>query len=154
MSWFETKQKSAGSSAIETVIGSSTKIKGEVHCASSLRVCGEVEGKISAGEDVYFDEKSMVRGSVAARRVVVGGEINGTVVGVSSIEIEKKGSVHGDLVAERLLIEEGAVYKGKVNINVKSTDAFEKNANFSTLKEAELPSQSAEVFQLFTQSEN
>jgi cytoskeletal protein CcmA (bactofilin family) len=59
---------------------------------------------------------AQVRGDIVAREVVVSGEVTGNVTARDRIEIKKGGSVVGDLSTARLAIEDGAYYKGSIEI--------------------------------------
>ncbi|MBU0686708.1 MAG: polymer-forming cytoskeletal protein [Candidatus Margulisbacteria bacterium] len=154
MNMFGSKQKPADFGTIETVIGEKTKINGQISCDGSLRVSGDIEGKIEAASDVFIGEKSKIKGDVAGNHVIVAGEVNGNVTGWAGLEIEKSGVVHGDLSGDKLVIEEGATYKGKVYIGAKAQASKKKSIEIAAIKEEKAPSATTEVYQLFQQSEN
>jgi len=80
-----------------------------------------VDGPISLGEHrLTVGQSARVNGEVTASEVVVFGEVKGSLLASSRIEIKKHGSVVGDLTTSRIMIEDGAYYKGSIEIARKS----------------------------------
>jgi cytoskeletal protein CcmA (bactofilin family) len=80
-----------------------------------------VDGPISLGEHrLTVGQNARVNGEVTASEVVVFGEVKGSLLASSRIEIKKHGSVVGDLTTSRIMIEDGAYYKGSIEIARKS----------------------------------
>lgn len=101
---------------INSIIGEDTQVKGEIVSKGSVRLGGEFEGKISAHGDVLIGEGSRVTGSVSGARVTVSGDVNGNIAANAGLEITKTGKVYGDIISDKLIVDEGAVYKGKVTL--------------------------------------
>ncbi|MFC1478463.1 polymer-forming cytoskeletal protein [Candidatus Margulisiibacteriota bacterium] len=106
--------------AVDTVIGEQAKVEGVLHSQGSLRIEGVVIGEIHAQGEVFIGEKSKVEASIFGRRVTVAGEVKGTIEAVNGLEIVATGKVYGDIIGDRLIVEEGAVYRGNVNMDVIS----------------------------------
>jgi cytoskeletal protein CcmA (bactofilin family) len=80
-----------------------------------------VDGPISLGEHrLTVGQSARVNGEITASEVVVFGEVKGSLLASSRIEIKKHGSVVGDLTTSRIMIEDGAYYKGSIEIARKS----------------------------------
>jgi cytoskeletal protein CcmA (bactofilin family) len=113
-----------GPSGTEARIGKSFSIKGEVSSSEDLYVDGQVEGTIALQEHhLTIGPSGRAQADVNAKGVVVLGTVKGKVQATDRVEIRKTGSVVGDLVTARLTIEEGAHFKGSIDI---------KNADEST----------------------
>lgn len=120
------KDKKYNSDIVNTVIGEDTAIKGTVHSQRSIRVEGSLEGEINSQGEVYIGANSHVKAMVFGRDVVVAGEVVGNIESVKSLVITKTGKVYGDISGDQLIIEEGGIYKGKVNMDViSSKNAYE-----------------------------
>ncbi len=111
-----TRKKASDYVGINSVIGDDTQIKGEIVTKGSIRMGGEFEGKIQARGDVLIGEGSRVTGTVAGAKVIVSGDVNGNITATGGLEITKKGKVFGDIVSDKLIVDEGAIYKGKVTL--------------------------------------
>ena len=62
-----------------------------------------------------------IHGDIVAREVVVAGKVIGNVNAPDRIELKKGGSVVGDLTTARLVIEDGAIFKGTIEIGTRNT---------------------------------
>lgn len=105
------------------VIGRSVDIRGEVKGSEDLLIEGHVEGTITltAGR-LTIGAHAHVTANVAASEAIVLGQLNGNIRASGRVELRKGCDLSGDIVSSRLSIEEGAVYRGKVDL-VQSTAA-------------------------------
>jgi cytoskeletal protein CcmA (bactofilin family) len=107
----------AASSFDQSTIGKSLVIKGEVTGSESLYIDGRVEGSISlAGNRVTVGRSSVVSANITASEIVILGSVSGNLVATERADIRCDGSLTGDIVASRLAVEEGAVFKGHIDI--------------------------------------
>jgi cytoskeletal protein CcmA (bactofilin family) len=98
-------------------IGKSVVIKGELSGSENLYVDGQVEGSIELqGNGLTIGPNGQVRANVNAKSVIVHGKMDGNIRASQSTELRKTAVVTGDIVTERVAIEEGAFFKGKVDI--------------------------------------
>lgn len=113
---------------VNTVIGSGTEFKGVIHTQGSIHIEGNVEGEINSQGEVFIGEKSKIKANIFAKHVSISGEVIGNIEAVKGIEISKMGRVYGNISGDRLVIEEGAIYKGKVNMDIiSSKNVYEGN---------------------------
>jgi cytoskeletal protein CcmA (bactofilin family) len=104
-------------------VGSGLRIKGQIIGNEDLKIDGEVEGPISlAGHRLTVGANSRVRGQIVAREVVVYGDVTGEIQAAERIEVKKHASVLGVLTTPRITIEEGAHFKGAIEVE-RSTGA-------------------------------
>ena len=100
-------------------ISKSLTIKGEVSATESLYIEGHVEGTIKlsdAATRVTVARGAEVAADLSAREIFVMGKMRGNVVAGNRVEIHREGSLNGDVVTQRILIEEGAFFKGSIEI--------------------------------------
>jgi len=116
MGFLGQKKKASDYVGINSIIGEDTQVKGEIISKGSVRLGGEFEGKIQAHGDVLIGEGSRVTGSIAGARVTVSGDVNGNISANTGLEITKTGKVYGDVISDKLIVDEGAIYKGKVTL--------------------------------------
>src|SRR5713226_5484980 len=104
-------------SADQATIGKSLVIKGEVTGSESLYIDGRVEGAISlAGNRVTIGRNGVVAANINAREIVVLGKVRGNLTASDRVDIRSDGSLTGDVVAARISIEDGAFFKGGIDI--------------------------------------
>ena len=103
--------------ADQATIGKSLVIKGEVTGSESLYIDGRVEGSISlAGNRVTVGRNGVVAANISAREIVVLGKVRGNLTASDRVDIRSDGSLTGDVVAARISIEDGAFFKGGIDI--------------------------------------
>lgn len=103
-------------------LGASLRIKGEISGNEDLRLDSQFEGSIALGGfRLTIGPGSHVDGEIVAREVVVLGEVNGNISARDKLEIKKGSSVVGDLSTARIMIEEGAYFKGSIEIDTSKT---------------------------------
>jgi cytoskeletal protein CcmA (bactofilin family) len=105
------------STADQATIGKSLVIKGEVTGSESLYIDGRVEGSINlAGNRVTVGRNGVVSANINAREIVVLGKVRGNLTASDRVDIRSDGSLTGDVVASRISIEDGAFFKGGIDI--------------------------------------
>jgi cytoskeletal protein CcmA (bactofilin family) len=98
-------------------IGKSVIIKGELSGSEDLYVDGQVEGSIElSGNRLIIGPHGQVRANVNAKGVIVQGKLDGNIRASERAELTKSAIAVGDIVTQRVAIEEGAYFKGKVDI--------------------------------------
>ncbi|PYX94195.1 MAG: cell shape determination protein CcmA [Acidobacteria bacterium] len=98
-------------------IGKSLVVKGEVTGSESLYIDGKVEGTINLpGNRVTVGRNGQVAANITAREIVVQGRIVGNVTASDRLDVRSEGSLTGDVVAQRISVEDGAFFKGKIDI--------------------------------------
>jgi len=99
-------------------LGSSLHVKGEITGSEDLLIDGSVEGLIQLDErKLTVGATAKVTADIIAREVVVYGTVKGNLRAKDRIEIKKDGSVNGDLTTARIMIEDGAYFKGSIEID-------------------------------------
>lgn len=99
------------------VIGKTVLIKGQVMSREDLTIDGEVEGSVELQENrLTVGPHGKVQAGVKAREVVVLGTVHGNVETSDKIEIRKDARLVGDLKTARIVIEDGAYFKGSIDI--------------------------------------
>jgi cytoskeletal protein CcmA (bactofilin family) len=101
----------------QAVIGKGLFVKGEVSGTESLYIDGKVEGSINlAGNRVTVGRNGQVSANITAREVVVLGKVKGNVSASDRVDIRAEGALSGDVAAARISIEDGAFFKGGIDI--------------------------------------
>ena len=98
-------------------IGKSVSIKGELSGNEDIYVDGQLEGSIQLpGNSVTVGPNGRVKADITARNLTVGGTLDGNVHASERTELRKSAVVNGDVQTRRIAIEEGAYFKGKLEI--------------------------------------
>jgi cytoskeletal protein CcmA (bactofilin family) len=100
-----------------TFIGKSVVIKGELSCSEDLYIDGQVEGTIDPkGNRLTIGPNGRVKANVNACAVVVQGKLEGSIQASDRVDLKQSAVVTGDIATQRISIDEGAYFKGGVNI--------------------------------------
>lgn len=100
----------------QATIGKSLLIQGEITGSEPLCIEGSVEGSISLpGNRVTVGREGKVKASISAREIVVIGSVCGNLNG-NGVDIRSQGSVTGDVLTQRIRIQDGAFFKGSIDI--------------------------------------
>ena len=111
------------------LIGEGISISGDVKAESSLKVEGRIEGRsIQCSHDVEIAETGHVSASVMAKVVKVSGVVSGDIGGSEKVLISRSGRVQGNITAPRVQLEDGALFRGSIDMNPAEPAASEKPA--------------------------
>lgn len=105
-------------STIDSLIGTSTRIEGNVYFKGGLRIDGQVKGNVIAETDqssmLVISEQAKVEGEVRVAQLVVNGEIVGPVYSSELLELQPKARITGDVYYKALEMHGGALVSGKL----------------------------------------
>src|ERR1700752_1720799 len=119
--------------ADQATIGKSLVVKGEVTGSESLYIDGKVEGAINLpGNRVNVGRNGQVAANISAREIVVLGKVRGNCQASDRVDIRSEGSLTGDVIAARISIEDGAFFKGGIDIRKPGSEVKNGTAASST----------------------
>lgn len=117
------------------LLGPTIVVKGEITSDEDLQIDGRVEGPVSLrGHRLTVGRTGQLNSEVTAREVIVYGNVSGNLRARDRVEIKKDGRVIGDIATARISIEDGAYFKGHIEIEHTQSSVPEKLEK----KEAEL----------------
>lgn len=144
------KVATAAAIAKPALIGAGIHVNGDISGTENLVIEGKVEGKVDlAGSQVEIGETGKVAADIIAKTIKIDGSLQGDVQGKERVVISKSGRVRGNITAPRVMLEDGAIFKGSIDINPsesqvaelplpakseatpKKTDASDKDSNYS-----------------------
>jgi cytoskeletal protein CcmA (bactofilin family) len=98
-------------------IGKAVKVIGQIFTKEDLYVDGDVEGTIESQDNkVTVGPNGRVQAGIRAREVVILGQVKGNVEAADKVDIRKDARLEGDIVSSRISIEDGALFKGSIDI--------------------------------------
>jgi cytoskeletal protein CcmA (bactofilin family) len=105
-------------------IGRSVLIKGELSGSEDLYVDGTVEGNIELpGSNLMVGPNGRVRAGIRARGVIIEGKVDGDIEATERVELRKTAVLMGSIVTQRVSIEDGAYFKGGVDVKRQAVPA-------------------------------
>lgn len=116
---FSEKEQRATNGAAS--IGASIRIKGDVTGDENLIIQGTVEGTITLqGHNVTISKSGKVRANIIANQIIVEGELEGDMNGDEKVVIRDTGNVRGNIIAPRVTLEDGAMFKGSIEMEPRN----------------------------------
>lgn len=103
-------------SSATTLIAHGSKVVGEILGDAPVHVAGQLDGRIHVGQTVVVSAQGQVRGEIYAHVARIGGRVEGPVRAMDRVEVTASGHLEGDIQAPRVVIEEGAFFKGQVQM--------------------------------------
>ena len=105
-------------------LGASIEIKGQVSGDEDLQIDGKVNGPISLrGHELTVGPNAQLNSEIHAGEVIVYGKVIGNLHAQGRVDIKKDGSITGDIVSARISIEDGAYFKGRIEIDPAKSQA-------------------------------
>jgi cytoskeletal protein CcmA (bactofilin family) len=105
-------------------IGKSVQIKGELTGSEDLYLDGSIEGTIDLRDhSLIIGPNGKIKAGISARDLVVHGRIEGNITATGRVELRKSCTLIGDVSTQRIVIEDGAFFKGAIDIKEKSQPA-------------------------------
>ena len=102
----------------QTVIGKTIIIKGDIQGDEALTIEGKVEGKIQLESTIYVKESGVVNADISSHSITIEGAVSGNITATEKVEIMPNGIMVGDIKAPRVVINDGALLKGQVEMEV------------------------------------
>jgi cytoskeletal protein CcmA (bactofilin family) len=112
---FEHEASVRGGSA---ALGKNVTVKGQIFAREDLTIDGEVEGTVECHEHrLTIGPNARVQAGLKAREIIIHGSIHGNVDATDKIDIKKEAKLVGDIKTSRIVIEDGAYFKGSIDIS-------------------------------------
>ena len=108
--------ESGSASGPSSFIGKSVSIDGEIKSEEKITIEGKVMGKIDVGTTVTIGTDGFVNAEIKAREVRVLGKAEGNIHATQRVEIVAGGQFVGNIQSEKIIIQEGAIFKGNINM--------------------------------------
>lgn len=116
---FKKGSVAAMSDKVDTIIGKDTFFSGNVNAKGVIRIDGEIEGTVQNKGDVIIGESGKVAAELNARNITIAGLYEGTLEAEGKLELKKTATAIGTFKANGLVIEEGAVLSGSMEMRLK-----------------------------------
>ena len=113
-------RKSKKADSVSTFLGSDGMIEGTIEFKKTIRLDGNVKGKIfSKSGTVIIGDKAVVEADINVDVVIIMGKVNGTIDARERIEVYPPGHIVGDIQAPTVLIESGVVFNGNCSMKIR-----------------------------------
>ena len=107
------KKKQYNENKVVTIVGPGTTLTGEIQSKGTVRIEGELTGRIQCDDTIVVHETGQVKADLVGGQVIISGEVESNVFAHDRLEITNKAKVIGNITAPRISIAEGVVFEGK-----------------------------------------
>ena len=121
---------------LESFVGSNVQFKGEMNVKGTLRLDGAIEGCVNA-DWVILNENALVKGDIAAQKIIIAGRVEGNLRAKKLVEIQSKGKVIGEIFTDKLSVTEGAEINGKIQMKSEESKIIEFESHGSAVAHAD-----------------
>lgn len=125
--------------SVQSRLGRTLQLKGELQANEEVIVEGKLEGKIKSDGVVVIGKTGQVTADIFAREILIKGEVNGNVTGSEKVEIVPLGVLNGNIISKRVVLAEGAIFKGNIDMSVKEAPKGQSREK-TTVEHREQPS--------------
>lgn len=115
------------------VIGPKITFKGEIIGEEDLLIQGKVEGSIDLkGNHLIIGQQGVVKANLMAKTITIEGTVEGDLIGQERIEVKASSNVKGNLIAARVTLEDGAKFRGSIDMDSQKSNSTNNKQTSST----------------------
>jgi cytoskeletal protein CcmA (bactofilin family) len=107
---------SGSNQSTHSYLGKTVKIKGEIKSEEHITIEGKITGNIVSSNDLTIGKNGFVNGEINAESVKIDGKAEGNISATRKLEISSIGTFAGSLKSDNVVIMEGAIFKGNINL--------------------------------------
>jgi cytoskeletal protein CcmA (bactofilin family) len=119
------ERASAGGNDGFSLLSANLTVIGDIESEGTVRLDGRLEGSIRRAAIVILGSGASIKGNITAREVLVGGTVEGNIDAADRIELQPSAVVTGDIDAGAVLIREGGIIRGRLNVRRESASSTE-----------------------------
>jgi len=155
---FAAPASTPATSGRSAIIGPGIHINGDISGDENLVIEGKVDGKIRLdSHQVDVGQSGKVNANITAKVIKIAGEVRGDITGTEKVIVSRSGNVHGNIVAPRMTLEDGAIFKGSIDMDPGEAVAakpVKKEAVKEAVKKTEKPAETPKAVASGKSSDN
>jgi cytoskeletal protein CcmA (bactofilin family) len=125
-----------------TAIGASIVIRGKLKSAEDLVVKGRIEAEVTSSKALFIENSGVIKANVKVQAAKISGVVVGNITAEQKVEIAPDGRVIGDLLAPRIVLNDGAAFRGKIDMQTFDTPRSEGLTPADSVTHVEMPTSS------------
>jgi cytoskeletal protein CcmA (bactofilin family) len=114
-----------------SLLNANLTVIGDIESDGTIRIDGRLEGSVKRAAIVVLGNGASIKGNITAREVLVGGTVEGNIDAADRIELQTSAIVTGDIEAGAILIREGGIIRGRLNVQRQETAPKERSRGAS-----------------------
>jgi len=117
------------------IIGSGTKIVGDIISSGDLRIDGSHEGNMDIKGKLVVGASGSIKGIINCKNADISGKIDGKISVAELLNVKNSAKIDGEIYTDKLAIEPGAKFSGTCSM-IKNNTVTEKPSKPNVKKEA------------------
>ena len=105
---------------IQTMIGLDVVVEGSVNLNNGIIVYGQIKGSVNTKGPVRLAKNAIVKGDIVGSDIRIAGIVEGDISSIGQVTLLKTCKVNGDITYKKLVIEDGAKFEGKCELNMEN----------------------------------
>jgi cytoskeletal protein CcmA (bactofilin family) len=114
-----TPVSNTGVGALTAFIDQGSEFSGKLSFKDTVRIDGRFEGEISSENTLIVGETGSITATIRSQMIVISGEVHGEITATGQVVLHKTARVDGNIHTARLVVEDGAVFTGRIEMNQK-----------------------------------
>lgn len=110
------------------IIGTGTTVNGDLVSDGDIRVDGRIEGHVTVKQRLVLGEQGIISGDIEAKDAIVAGLLKGNLKVEQTLILKPSARIEGDIVTDKIVIESGAQFNGRCNMNQQLSATPAKNS--------------------------
>jgi cytoskeletal protein CcmA (bactofilin family) len=120
------KKETALSNNLLNIIGSETKLHGDLESEGDIRVDGMIEGHVTVRQRLVLGEDGIIKGDIEANEAIIAGLLQGNIRVEQMLILRPSSRIEGDISTDKIVIESGAQFNGRCSMNIQLPAAPQK----------------------------
>ena len=108
-----------GVGALTAFIDQGSEFSGKLSFKDTVRIDGRFEGEISSENTLIVGETGSITATIRSQMIVISGEVHGEITATGQVVLHKTARVDGNIHTSRLVVEDGAIFTGRIEMNQK-----------------------------------
>lgn len=105
------------SSNLLNIIGTGTKVNGDLVSDGDIRIDGTIEGHVTVKQRLVLGEQGTISGDIEAKDAIIAGLLKGNLKVEQTLILKPSSRIEGDIVTDKIIIESGAQFNGRCSMN-------------------------------------
>lgn len=140
-SGFGSTSRASSSSGKSATLGATIKVKGDITGDENLLIEGQVDGSVNlASHELTVGKTGKVHADITAKIIRIDGEVHGDISGKEKVIVTSSSNIKGNIVTPKMTLEEGACFKGTIDIDPSHANGNTTVGTFKALSPTDKPS--------------
>lgn len=130
----KSRKEAGGQGNLLNIIGNETKLHGDLESSGDIRVDGTIEGHVTVKQRLVLGEAGLIKGDILASDAIIAGLLQGNIKVEHTLILRPTARIEGDISTDKIIIESGAQFNGRCNMNMQLPAPSQKGSGDITIR--------------------